>query len=353
MDSACFHKPMQRGVSILICCHNSALNIRETLNHLAVQEETDNIPWEVVLIDNASTDETISVALECWSEAPPAPLHVVQEPRLGLTFARMRGIHAATYPIVSFVDDDNWVCSDWIVRVVEIFTNHPEVGACGGPSREFIEHPPPSWFNNYKYAYAVGEQAEVTGYVPLKRGFLWGAGLSLRKSAIQNLLLNGFAFLSVDRQGKQLSGGGDNELCFALVLAGWQLWYDQNLSLQHHINISRLNWQYLLLLHKGFGASYIRLAPYRQAMTRFSESLPVKYYQQWQIQALSMCKQFFSNNKISVLRTLLRLAPEEDFMTLQAAILQGGLQELWKQQMLYDLSFSKIDTALWQSTNSK
>ena len=46
------------GVSIVICCHNSAKLLPRTLEHLRAQEVDSTIPWEVIVVDNASTDNT-------------------------------------------------------------------------------------------------------------------------------------------------------------------------------------------------------------------------------------------------------------------------------------------------------
>src|ERR1700730_6467372 len=121
-------KPVRLGVSVVICCHNSAQLLPQTLSHLAAQELTD-VVWEVIVIDNASTDETARVARESWPPGNPAPMRVINEPQLGLSYARWCGFKEARYEFVCFVDDDNWVCPGWVRTVSEVMTTHPEVGA--------------------------------------------------------------------------------------------------------------------------------------------------------------------------------------------------------------------------------
>ena len=48
------------------------------------------MPWEVLIIDNASTDGTTEVARTYWQDGP-APIRVINEPRLGVRYARERG----------------------------------------------------------------------------------------------------------------------------------------------------------------------------------------------------------------------------------------------------------------------
>ena len=67
-----------------------------------------------------------------WPAADKATLRVVSEPKLGLAFARARGIDEARGEIISFVDDDNWLCRTWVQTVCDVMRSHPEVAALGG-----------------------------------------------------------------------------------------------------------------------------------------------------------------------------------------------------------------------------
>jgi glycosyltransferase involved in cell wall biosynthesis len=243
------------GVSVIICCHNSASRLPETLRHLAAQHVPNGIPWEVVVVDNASTDETREVALREWPASAPARLRVVAESRPGLRLARERGQAESCWPIISFIDDDNWVGPDWVRLVSEILSEHPEVGACGGWNKAVCEVPAPPWFEPNDHCYAVGPQAEPGTENGGSVRRLWGAGLNIRRAAWDGLVKNGYRPLLMDREGKRLTAGGDSELCHALRLAGWQLWYDPRLTLKHFIPAGRLRWTYLRALVRGFGAT--------------------------------------------------------------------------------------------------
>lgn len=151
------------GVTVAVCCHNSAGRLAPTLQHLSLQNPEPGIPWEVLVVDNASTDGTALFASTRWPADAAAPLRVVAEPRAGLQFARERAFAEARYPILSFVDDDNWVGPDWIARTSRAFAEHPEVGACGGFSEAACEVPPPAWFDRLKPCFAVGAQGFAMG----------------------------------------------------------------------------------------------------------------------------------------------------------------------------------------------
>ena len=250
------------GVSVIVCCHNSASRLPATLTHLGSQSCDGRFPWEVILVDNASSDGTAELAQKLWPQDAPVPLRVVHEPRLGLVYARRQGVSIARYEFLSFVDDDNWVCVDWVQLVWEFMSQHPEVGACGGSCDAECELPPPRWFQTFNEKYPVGLRQGKPGDVSL----LCGAGLTVRKSALLELERNGFKTRLVGRQGAALTSHEDTELCLALRLAGWRLWYEPRLRFRHFLPAKRLEWSYLRRLVRGAGLSSPGLDPYFCAM---------------------------------------------------------------------------------------
>ncbi len=58
------------GVSIIICCYNSERRLPETLAHLFTQQVSEDIPWEIIVVNNASSDATSRIAAQAFSRAP-------------------------------------------------------------------------------------------------------------------------------------------------------------------------------------------------------------------------------------------------------------------------------------------
>ena len=90
---------MSDGVSIIICCYNSSEKIESVLFHIEKQI-TNGILWEVILVDNASNDNTAEVAQQCWTRKD-IQLKIVFESKPGLSNARRKGLHVSIYSIVS------------------------------------------------------------------------------------------------------------------------------------------------------------------------------------------------------------------------------------------------------------
>jgi glycosyltransferase involved in cell wall biosynthesis len=331
---------MPAGVSIVVPCHNAAQRLPQTLAHIAAQQVPEGLYWEVILIDNASTDETSQVALASWPADAPAPLRVLHEPRLGLTYSRLRGFAEAKYEIISCVEDDNWIGSDWLRVVAEIMRQHPNVGACGGFNEAVCEVNPPWWFDRYSWSYAIGPQGQEAGDITWTRGFLWGAGLTVRRSAWHHLVSRGFRPLLADRQGTKLNSGGDSEMCLALRGAGWRLWYEPRLRLRHFLLAHRLNWVYLRRLHRGFGASRVAFDPYHFALLGRPESFRGRLGRIWQREAGAVLKNLHSRRRKLLLSFVSPLEGDPDALYIENEL--GRLIELIRKRGAYDRSIQEV-----------
>jgi glycosyltransferase involved in cell wall biosynthesis len=355
-------RSIQGGVSIIICCFNSSSELPATLSYLSSQDVPIGIPWEVIIVDNASTDNTTDVALASWPENHPAPLRIIKEPQAGLIYARYRGLAEAKYDYLSFIDDDNWVCPNWIQLVASIMRDRPEVGACGGLAEPQLDVIPPAWFAKVKGGYAVGPQGpEGGGDVTFTRGRLRGAGLTIRKSAWQQLIADGFSSLLVGHQGTTLTRGEDNELCFALVLAGWRLWYEPRLQLYHHLQSHRLNWKYLRRMRRGGGAATLGFDPYRFAIEEtYKESkihfwwsngsahMSRKHLHKWYFQACFVAMQLFK--RPDKLLHALFFPTEGNFSDLGIESKLGRFVELIKKRKTYSTNICKIGCTRFSSS---
>jgi glycosyltransferase involved in cell wall biosynthesis len=232
-----------QGVSIVICCHNGESRLRATIGYIARQRVPSYIPWELVIIDNGCTDESAAVARSEWqTHRVDTYMRIVKEPVLGLSYARARGFAEARYEYVILCDDDNWLEEDYVRNAYHILSENPNIGALGGFGKLLYDIEPPA--GELLYIFPAGAQAPGSGKVMENK--IYGAGCVIRHSAYQKLLSYGFKSLLIDRRGTELSSGGDYELCFALAIMGYDIWYDESLRFTHYITRERLSWEYYL-----------------------------------------------------------------------------------------------------------
>ncbi|OWP61511.1 hypothetical protein CDA63_19035 [Hymenobacter amundsenii] len=245
------------GVTVLICTYNGSSRLPETLRHIAAQQVPAHIAWEVVIISNASKDDTLDVAAKLGQKLA-MPFRVLDEPVAGKENALIRGFDEAAFECVIIVDDDNWLASNYISLVYDTMIAHPEIGILGAHASGAYEIPPPEWFEEFQAVYAVGPQnGGQSGPLPDYDGYLYGAGSVVRKSAWQKLRAHGFQFTTSTKRGEAITSGEDVELGDALQLAGYKLWYDDRLRLKHYMYKERLTWQYLMRIGQGTACSQL------------------------------------------------------------------------------------------------
>ncbi|MFD2515163.1 glycosyltransferase [Pontibacter locisalis] len=252
---------MRVGITVVICTYNGARLLPETLRYLANQRVRQGIDWEIIVINNASTDNTSEIAVTEWEKYQNnIQLSLYNQPRQGLTFARELGFEKSNFEFVLFCDDDNLLYPDYLNLSYDLMVMRPSIGVLGGYGELLFEVTPPSWAKNYRL-FANGPQAETSGKVPNNK--VYGAGFIIRKSAYDLLIKAGFKPLLTDRKAEYLSSGGDYEICYAIALAGYDIWYEENLKFKHFMPKERINTKYYKKFVKQSPKSFEVLIPYR------------------------------------------------------------------------------------------
>ncbi|TGE23233.1 glycosyltransferase [Hymenobacter metallicola] len=254
----------ERGITVLICTYNSATRIKETLQALSRQQVTPGaFSVEVLLVDNASTDDTSAVASAEFAALNfPFPYQVLYEGRSGKSNALELGFATARYEYVCIVDDDNWLEENYLSLAWEVMESDRQIGALGGIGRPKCEITPPQWFKDFAVIYAADKQAPKQGDITLHPSYVYGAGCVVRKEAWEKIYRAGFKSMLTGRHGDKLTSGEDNEMCYAFVLAGYKIWYDERLRFQHFIPAKRLTWNYVERIFAGNAESEAALRPY-------------------------------------------------------------------------------------------
>lgn len=248
------------GISLVICTYNGELRLPKTLEYISKLRFEG--PWELLIVDNASKDNSNFIAREFFNENPIIQGKVVFEPKAGLTNARQKGWRTANYDIVLFCDDDNWLCSDYLTVGYSIFKSHSKVGILGGCGEPVSEVQFPDWFAEFSHSYAVGNNGKTSG--KLEKGAAhYGAGCFFLRKALLQLDQLETRLILTDRKGNELVSGGDVELCYLVQLLGYDLWFESKLKFQHFIPLGRLDWQYYLKLKKGIASSFPLLFSYK------------------------------------------------------------------------------------------
>jgi glycosyltransferase involved in cell wall biosynthesis len=243
---------MKRGISVIICCYNSSSRIENTLNYLLLQQFETPLNWEIVIVDNNSSDNTTEIVNNYLLSNNFTNYTIVNEINQGLSYARKKGADIAKYDIVVYCDDDNWLQHEYLENVNSILMSQKECGVLGGWSKAAYESncDVPAWFDEIAGSMAIGG---YPGEKDLEVDFVWGAGMAIKKELILDFFNKPFKL--TDRKGSMLASGGDSEICLFAKQCNYKILKSSKLFFTHFVPENRLLWSYIRRLHEGFGYS--------------------------------------------------------------------------------------------------
>jgi GT2 family glycosyltransferase len=239
--------------TVAICTYNGSKRLLSVLQALSGQKAGAAV-WEVLVVDNASNDDTSEVAARHFRELRLIG-RVVREEQLGLSFARWRAAMEAKSEIICFLDDDNIPNEHFVANAVAAFHSRPKAGSIGGKVLPAWESKPTALAVAVAgFALAVCDQGErAFRYEHITSGPV-GAGMCVRRELLKHIY-SCPAFLTEipGRKGRSLSSGEDTALAVRIHKAGYECWYEPSLVIHHMLPAHRMQKDYLLRLFEGIG----------------------------------------------------------------------------------------------------
>jgi glycosyltransferase involved in cell wall biosynthesis len=232
-----------KKISVIIPTRNRANQLAIALKSLAGVKFPKK-DFEVIVVDNGSTDQTADVARLEAALPQAAPIRYVYEPVPGLLAGRHRGFFEAEAPLLAFLDDDVQVSEQWLDAVVESF-RPGNVHLVGGPSFPKYEVEPPPWL---AYLWQRNKDTALCGFLSLldlgrvpkeiDATQVWGLNLSIRKATLQDV--GGFNPDCMPRALERYQGDGETGLSLKLCNAGIKGFYHPQAAVSHLISRERL-----------------------------------------------------------------------------------------------------------------
>lgn len=225
----------QPKLTIAICTYNRAECLEASVSSCYDQETT--IPFNVLIVNNNSTDDTIEVVEKLRSKYPA--LRLVNEENQGLSHARNRALKESNADVVAYIDDDCVLLPGWIEAIWQGFDD-PQVGCVGGatqvgyPNNERPDWIVPSMEGLLGRCYHGTEEKQVDAAC--------GGNMATRREL--GLALDGFA-ISLGYAGKSKLPGEDVDFAKRVIEAGFMVMYLPKAELIHCVDASRLRLDWL------------------------------------------------------------------------------------------------------------
>jgi glycosyltransferase involved in cell wall biosynthesis len=261
-------------ISIVVPTYNRAERVGNVLASIARLRVPEGLPWEVVIVDNNSTDATREVVSRMAGEAA-FPVRYVFEGTQGISRARNRGIAEAKGDVIACVDDDCIVHESWLAEIAGEFARDDRLLLLGGRVELFDPADAPMTIRTGR------KRLDLTGNLSAF-DHLIGCNLAFRRAGYERA--GGFD-LRYGAGSGLLPSNEDTEFVYRVVHLGGTVLYAPNVVVYHHHGrrdpsvLSALRRSYATG-RGGFYADYIRRADWqvlrmasREAIERMAEVL--------------------------------------------------------------------------------
>lgn len=243
-------------ISVIICTYNNAECLKKAILSL-VDQSLDKSLYELVVVDNNSSDETMSQVGSFQRKFSYLKIRVIKEIKQGLGYARNNGLVSACGEYVAFMDDDAIADRCWLEQAVKIMEDKKfKPMAAGGVILPFYEEKKPDWFKDSYETRSWGKEERF-----LKgRESLSGSNMIIRR--VVAIKYGGFEN-KVGMKGSSLSVGEETSLFenFRKYLKGEHLfYYSPKLTVYHQVAAYKMSVIYQLKRSMAAGyAKFLRL----------------------------------------------------------------------------------------------
>jgi glucosyl-dolichyl phosphate glucuronosyltransferase len=270
-------------VTVILCTYNRSAELRNALASLASSQVSPSIDWQVVVVDNNSSDDTPAVVNE-FIAAHPGRFAYLFEPKPGKSNALNRGLREVDGDILAFTDDV--VESNWLENLTLPLRTGKDYDGVGGRTLPLGNLNPPRWFPvTMRYAFAplaifdIGLTPGETNEAP------FGNNMAFRNQTFRRF--GDFRRDLGPRPGSEIRCE-DTEFALRVLSGGGRIWYEPTAVLYHTIAGKRLNRRYFLNWWRDKARADVRAFP--PAPERFVlAGIPLKFLRRllrWSVQCV-------------------------------------------------------------------
>ena len=245
---------MKPLISVIICTRDRAEALRGALQSLCACDVPDRLAWEVLVVDNGSTDDSSYVTNEFQGRLP---LRLIHEPIAGLSQARNCGTEAARGKWLVWIDDDVVVAAHWLRAYHHATQQYPEAAVFGGVISPSLTGDPAWWLrggiSHIHDAYAARTPSIAHGRIK-PNTLPYGANFALSQRAAKRHPFD----IKLGRHPQQPFRGGEELSVIRRILSeGGTGYWVHDAQVEHRIGPERQTEAYLnaYFQESGFAAA--------------------------------------------------------------------------------------------------
>ena len=239
-------------ISVIICTYNRCESLAKTVEGLARMSMTPDLMWELIIVDNNSSDHTSETVKSLISRETALRLKYVFEPAPGLSHARNRGVRESQGTILAFLDDDVLVSCEWLTEVRSAFQQYDPV-CVGGRVLLSEDSPRPSWWDK-AYDGPVGKFDRGTSVIVYQESdeklIGIGANMMFKRVAFDR---SGLFRTDLGKKENQFTMGEETDMVWRLRKQKERIIYYPNALVYHCPSAERFSKRYLRQHFYGLG----------------------------------------------------------------------------------------------------
>lgn len=215
------------GLSIIVCTYNRAYIIEECLHSIVKYISTD-IQYEIIIVDNNSTDNTESVIANFSKTIHHT--RYIKEPTLGLSNARNKGCEVALYDYLCYLDDDAKVTNNYFSELLKMINTPSQFACFGGPYIAWFPFGKPKWLPSYFGNKPIIQKQ--AGVLQIDKGLLTGGNFIIRKDILKQI--GGFS-PKLGMNGQKIAYGEEDHIQQLLLDNSYVIGYNPKLIIEHAV----------------------------------------------------------------------------------------------------------------------
>ena len=254
--------------TVIICTYNRSHNLPGCVECLSHQQDAGSFDWEILIVDNNSSDDTRQV-VEQLARVSSIKLRYVFEAQQGLNYARNRGVQESDSRYFCFVDDDIKVRPDWLVALYQALESN-DADTVGGRIHLDPDIQLPPWVTGEVRGFlGYQDYGEAPFWMDGRSQYPYGGNMSFNRRVVDKI---GMFNTKVGRKGEgrkrgELFKGAETDYFHRLAATGdARFYYEPRAIVYHQVQPHQLERKYLLTIHynAGFQKAYFDTASYRR-----------------------------------------------------------------------------------------
>lgn len=241
-------------LTFAVCSYNRAGRLAGLIPIMRRQE--CRVPFEILIVDNNSTDDTRAV-VQGLAEQDGPPVRYVFEPEQGIPYARNRALEESMGgDYLVFIDDDEIPRPGLLNAAIDALEQDGADCAGGRVEVIFKAGERPSWLGDELLGFlAEIDHGEKAFWITDRSTPIWTANVAYRTDIFRDNEDLRFD-VRYNRRGQQVGGGSDAVMFWALLEHKVRIRYRPDMVVEHYVEPWRLRRRYFLKLHFVSGRKY-------------------------------------------------------------------------------------------------